>query len=74
MLFLINNPVILFIVVVIVGFMLYMATKIVNEIKLNQQLQQKHAAMRIKDPARNITKRIGILGSTALAPVLVFVA
>jgi len=71
MLFLINNPVVLFITVIVLGFMIFMGTKIVREYKLNNLLHQRQALMRIKIPATGFGKRIGLLTSTALAPLVV---
>lgn len=71
MLFLINNPVIFFVIVVVIGFMIFMGTKIVKEFSLNSLLQQRQASMRIKTVPTGLAKRIGLLTSTALAPILV---
>lgn len=73
MLFLINNPVLLVIGLVIVGFISFIGYKIVNEISLNNLLNQKHRAMRVNssDTSKGFKKRIGFLTSTALAPIAV---
>jgi len=72
MLFLITNPLILFVAVVVLGFMIFMGTKIVREINLNNLLQQRQASMRIKTPVvTGFAKRIGLLTTTALAPIAV---
>ncbi len=71
MLFLINNPIILFFVVLIVGFMVFMIRKIINEFNLNRMLREKHGVMRVGNPDKGFKKRIGLLASTALAPVAV---
>ena len=71
MLFLINNPLVLFTAVVVIGFMTFMGSKIVKEIGLNRLLRDKQGVMRVKIPKTGLGKRIGILGSTALAPLVV---
>jgi uncharacterized secreted protein with C-terminal beta-propeller domain len=71
MAFLINNPLILLGGIVVLGFMIFMGTKIVNEIKLNQLLRTKHQAMRVAGTGYSFAKRIGFLTSTALAPIAV---
>ena len=71
MLFLINNPTILFVGLVMLGFMGFIGTKIAKEINLNSLLRVKQGAMRIKVPFKGIGTRIGLLSSAALAPVVV---
>lgn len=71
MLFLINNPLLLFIGLVVVGFILYITNIIVKEVKMNKLLDIKQASMRVKTKNPIFTRRIGFLTSTALAPVLV---
>jgi uncharacterized secreted protein with C-terminal beta-propeller domain len=71
MLFLINNPWILLLSLFLVIFVSFMVRKIIREVTLNQKLQKKHQAMRLEGIApTGFKKRIGLLASTALAPVL----
>ncbi len=71
MLFLINNPIVLFVGLVMLGFMGFIGIKISKELKLNSLLRIKQGAMRIKVPFKGIGTRIGLLSSAALAPVVV---
>lgn len=73
MLFLINNPFVLVIGLMIIGFITFIGFKIYSEISLNKLLQQKQRVMRVesKSVTRRFNKRIGLLTSTALAPVVV---
>lgn len=73
MLFLINNPTLLFVTLVVVGFMAMMIIKIYKEYDLNRLLRRKQGAMRIQTPPTGMFKRIGALASAALAPALVVV-
>lgn len=75
MLFLINNPMILLIIIGIIGFTSFIAYKIFNEISLNKLLKQKHQQMRVDTSSvgQGFKKRIGILSSAALAPVALVV-
>jgi|GEM_PF-2158042 len=73
MLFLINNPLLLLIAIVIVGFMIHIGRKIATEIELNKLLNLKHRAMRIKKLNPGFTRRIGVLLAGALSPVFVVV-
>ncbi len=67
--FLINNPVIAFALLVIVGFVVVMVTKIIEEVKINNLLSRKQTQMRISNPAKSFKARIAFLSSAALAPV-----
>lgn len=69
MLFLINNPGIAFILLVVIGFTVLMGTKIFEEIKLNSALSLKQRQMRISNPIKSFKSRIALLSSAALAPV-----
>ena len=75
MLFLINNPLILIIGLIIGGFISFIGYKIFNEISLNKLLRRKHSVMRVKSQSvrTGLKKRISLLTSTALAPVAVVV-
>lgn len=71
--FFINNPWTLVISIIIIIFLVLMGIKIASEINLNSLLKQRHSFMRIETGKPNIGfgKRIGILTSTALAPIAV---
>lgn len=73
MLFLINNPLVLVIGIVLIGFITLMIVKIIKEISLNKLLEQKHGVMRVvvSGDKLSFSKRMAILTSTALAPVAV---
>ena len=73
MLFLINNPLVLVIGIVLIGFITLMIVKIIKEVSINKLLEQKHGMMRVavSGDKLSFSKRIGILTSTALAPVAV---
>jgi uncharacterized secreted protein with C-terminal beta-propeller domain len=73
MLFLNNNTVYIIIGIIILGYVIVIGNKILRELKFNNLLRQKHAQMRIKEKTPLFTKRIGILTSTAFAPILIFV-
>lgn len=74
MLFLLNNPVIAFLLLVVVGFMAYMTTKIIDEVKLNYDLSLKHQQMRIKEVAKGFKARITKLSMVTLSPIAVVIA
>lgn len=73
MLFLNNNPVYITTGIIVLAFFIFMGYKIVREFQFNHLLKQKQAQMRITTKSTGFTKRIGILTSTALAPILIFV-
>ncbi len=73
MLFLINNPAIAFILLVVIGFTVLMGTKIFEELKLNNALSLKQKQMRISNPMKSFKSRIALLTSAALAPVAALV-
>lgn len=68
MLFLINNPVIAFIVLAVFGLTVYTVNKIIVEVRLNRELRFKQRAMRVKNPAGKIGKRMSLLGAQAIIP------
>ena len=69
MLFLINNPGIAFILIVVIGFSVLMSVKIIEEVKLNSKLSIKQRSMRLVNPVKGLKARIAFLSSAALAPV-----
>lgn len=72
MLFLINNPWVLVILFFVIGIIVYVGLIIKNEITMNRLLDNKQYSMRIEIHKKNpITKKIILLTSSALAPVLV---
>ena len=75
MLFLINNPLILLLGLIIGGFIILIGYRIFNELNLNKLLKQKHRVMRVKSQKvkTGFKKRVSLLTSTALAPVIVVV-
>jgi inhibitor of cysteine peptidase len=73
MLFLNNNPIYIFTGIIILGFVIFMGFKIVREFLLNNLLKQKHTQMRIGEKSNHFANRFGVLTSTALAPVLIFI-
>ena len=73
MLFFINNPIIAFILLLVIGFTVLMGTKLFEEIKLNNALSLKQRQMRIGGPVKSFKTRIALLSSMALAPVVAVV-
>ncbi len=73
MLFLLNNPGIAFILLVVIGFTVLMGAKIFEEIKLNSALSLKQRQMRISTPLKSFKTRIALMSSAALAPVVAVV-
>jgi len=69
MLFLINNPGIAFILLIVIGFTILMGTKIFEEVKLNSALSLKQRTMRISGPIKSFGTRIALMSSAALAPI-----
>jgi len=69
MLFLINNPVIAFALLVAIGFTVFMGAKVVEEIKMNQLLARKHQQMRVKGEKTGFRFRLAGLTSATLAPI-----
>ena len=69
----INNPLIFIIGLAIIGFAIFIGYKIYNEISLNKLLKQKQLVMRVdtRSSSKSFNKRIGLLTSTALAPIAV---
>lgn len=73
--FLLNNPVILFVVITGIGFIGLMVKKLIDEFQLNQALQLKQRSLRIvKSTTKPFTRRVLSLATATVAPVvLVFV-
>lgn len=72
--FLINNPFIMFVLLIIIGFSTYMVTKIVDEIKLNSALMLKHKQMRITSAFKGVKTRITGMTLAILVPMSIVVA
>lgn len=70
--FLLNNPVIAFVLLSVLGLTIFTVKKIVNEIGLNKDLKIKQASMRVTS---NVTggfgKRMSLLGAQAIAPIAI---
>ncbi len=73
MLFLLNNPGIAFILLIVIGFTTLMGAKVFEEIKLNGALSLKQRQMRISSPIKSFKSRIALMTSAALAPVAAIV-
>lgn len=71
--FLLENPALLILTIIVLGFVGLIAYKIYNEIILNKRLKQKQAHMRIGVKTTFFTKRIGQLMSTALVPLVLLI-
>lgn len=71
--FLINNPFIMFVLLIIIGFSTYMVTKIVDEIKLNSALTLKHKQMRITSAFKGVKTRIAGMTLATLVPMSIVV-
>lgn len=71
MVLLINDSIIIFFGIVVFGFAIFMGFKIIKEFNLNKLLKQKQSQMRIVSKSTHFSKRIGVLTSTALAPILI---
>ncbi|QMS85009.1 beta-propeller domain-containing protein [Candidatus Xianfuyuplasma coldseepsis] len=72
MLFLLNNPVIMIVGLFILVLMTFSAIKMGREIKWNRLLTSKHRAMRLPASTNpGFKTRMGLLASTALAPLVV---
>lgn len=73
MMFFINNPWTLVISIIVIVFLIFIGIKIVREFNLNLLLKHKHSYMRVESEKSNILfkKRIGLLTSTALTPIVV---
>ena len=72
--FLINNPFIVFVLLIIIGFSTYMVSKIVDEIKLNSALSLKHKRMRITNVFKGVKTRIAGMTLATLVPMSIVVA
>lgn len=69
--FILENPVLAFLVVAVFGFVIYMVTKMFDEIKLNKALNLKQRSMRIKSIGSGIKTRMSLMASATLAPVVI---
>lgn len=67
------QPVFIYTGIIVLGFVIFIGFKILNEFRLNNLLKRKQKQMRIEVNHTHFRKRVGILGSTALAPVIVLV-
>lgn len=54
-------------------FLILMIIKVLREFYFNKLLKEKHSQMRMSRVGRSFTKRMGLLTTTAFAPILVFV-
>ncbi len=72
--FLINNPFIAFVVLIIIGFSTYMFTKLIDEIVLNKALKLKHQQMRISTAVKGLKTRITGLTVATLVPMSIVIA
>jgi len=73
MLSILNNPIFISASIIVLGLIIVIGTMIVREIRLNKLLKQKHMQMRIPSQATGLAKRIGILSSAALTPLIALV-
>ena len=70
--FLLDNPVIAFIFLALLGITVLSIARIVNEVELNKKLRIKQQAMRIAvETQKGFARRLSLLGAQALAPVMV---
>ena len=72
--FFIINPVITFVLFIILGFAVYMLTQLIDEIVLNKALKIKHQQMRIVTITSGIKARISGLTLATLVPMSIVVA
>ena len=72
--FFISNPVISFTLFILLGFVMYMATKLFDEIVLNKALKIKHQQMRINVAIKGIKARVTGLTVATLVPMSIIVA
>lgn len=75
MLFLLNNPVVMIIGIFLIGLLGWVSYLIIREIQFNNILKEKHGVMRVEYPKNKtfFNRRLGLLGGSALAPVIVLV-
>ncbi len=66
-----ENPVLAFLVLAVFGFVIFMVTKMFDEVKLNKALKLKQRSMRIKGLGSGLKARMSLLVSATLAPVAV---
>ncbi len=72
--FFINNPVITFTLFILLGLVVYISTKLFNEIILNKALIIKHRQMRISTTVKGIKTRVAGLTVATLVPMSIIVA
>jgi uncharacterized secreted protein with C-terminal beta-propeller domain len=72
--FLISNPVIAFIVLILLGFVVYTGTILFNEVVLNKDLKARHKQMRITTAVKGIKSRVVGLTTATLVPMAIIVA
>lgn len=70
--FFINNPWTLVVLFILLVFVVFMSIKIIREYKLNSLLRQKLGIMRVqsREVAPRISRRLGMLTSAALTPIV----
>lgn len=73
MTFFILNPVISFLVIILIGIAVYMLTKLIDEIVLNKALNLKHQQMRINTVVKGIKARMTGLSVATLVPMAIVV-
>ncbi len=72
--FFINNPVIAFTMFILLGLVVYVSTKLFNEIILNKALIIKHRQMRVSTTVKGIKTRVAGLTVATLVPMSIIVA
>ena len=68
--FLMNNPFVIVIALVLAAIVIYFGWLLIQEIKLNNMLKIKHQSMRSHKLITSNKKRLGLLSSAALSPAL----
>lgn len=72
--FLLNNPVIALVLLAVLGLTVLTLNKIVNEVKLNNDLKIKQQSMRLVGSiSKGFGKRLSLLGAQALAPIAIVI-
>jgi len=72
--FLISNPVIAFIIVILLGFIVYTGSKLFEEVILNKALKLRHQQMRINTAFKGMKTRVAGLTAATLVPMSIIVA
>ena len=72
--FFISNPVLTFMLFILLGFAFYLATKLIDEITFNNALKLKHKQMRIETVFKGIKSRVAGLTLATLVPMSIVVA